>query len=178
MSVKKHVKPASQRIRTLRQKLRGGVKAQSVPDDSYRAYLAETFGVTSTTQLTESQLRTAFHDFKLRWPLASSKRPAAPPDAAPASDARGHEPTWRGRYHGRGERGAAAVLTQPQADEIARLEDVLGWTPNPVRLQGFIRRQLGLPENVTKPVERLMVHEATKIITGLRRQSPDAAPAA
>ena len=167
MSVKQHIKRDSQRIRTLRGKLRGGVAKQGVTEDSYRAYLGRTFGVTSTTQLTEAQLRTAFRDYRLQWPFPRSKKksPAKPPRQPAAAP-------WAGRYRGRGERGAAQHLTQPQADEIARLEDHLGWTGEPSRLLGFIRRQLSLPESVTKPPEGLMVHEATKVITGLRRQTP------
>ena len=171
MPARKHLKPDSQRLRTLRGKLRGGVAKQGVSDDDYRAYLGRTFRVTSTKQLTEPQLRTAFRDYRLRWPFPKGKKkPATPP--RPPADA-----PWRGRYEGRGERGAAQFLTQDQADEIARLEDHLGWTGAPDRLRGFIRRQLGLPDNVTKDVGGLMVREATKVITGLRRQAPDPAAA-
>ena len=123
--------------------------------------------MTSTTQLTLSQLRTAFRDFKLRWPQEIKTAAPRAKKGAPA-------PAWKGRYVGRGETGTAAHLTQKQADEIARVEDALGWTSNPLRLEGFIRRQLGLPANVHKPVENLMSREATKVITGMMRQTPDA----
>lgn len=135
-------------------------------EDNYRAYLATTFGVTSTTQLTEKQFRTAFRDYRLRWPFKRATKATAA--ARPRADA-----PWWGKYTGRGEPGAAAFLTQPQADEIARLEHILGWASEPARLLGFIRRQLGLPANVHPAVERLMVHQATSVITGLKKQTPD-----
>ena len=63
-------------------------------DDSYRGYLAETFGVSSTTQLSEAQFRVAFRDFRLRWPFAKKAR--SKPSAPRTAPTRAAEP-WRGR---------------------------------------------------------------------------------
>ncbi len=70
-----------------------------------------------------------------------------------------------GRYYGSGTRGQGPFLTQDTADEIARLEDVLGWTADPKRLQGFIERQTGHK----KSVRMLTKSQASKVIVGLKR---------
>ena len=72
----------------------------------------------------------------------------------------------KGRYYGGGNPGSNRDhLTQAQADEIARLEDALGWTENPKRLRGFIVRQIG--KHCT--VEMLMNYEARKVISGMKK---------
>lgn len=155
-----HLAAAPQKVRRLRQKLRAIVAAKGWSDDQYRAWLATEFGVTSTTQLTERELVAAV---RKQGGNPEAKKPAKKPARAQVQDAAA------GRYEGRGGRGFAGFLTQSQADYIARLEDSLGWSSDPSRLRGFIRRQLGLPSNVTKPVEALRLREATKVITGLER---------
>lgn len=72
---------------------------------------------------------------------------------------------WRSRYIGSGREGFAGSLSQKQADEIARLEDRLKWSPDPTRLLGFIERQIGRSLHV----HELTKAEAVKVITGLRR---------
>ena len=76
-------------------------------------------------------------------------------------DARSTHP-WKGRYYGAG----GIFLTQPQADEVARLEYDLGWQSNPDRLAGFIKRQLS--KRVVS-VSALKNREASSVITGLRK---------
>jgi len=71
----------------------------------------------------------------------------------------------RGRYLGAGREGFAGVLTQKQADEIARLEDTMKWSADPTRLLGFIERQTGRSAHV----HELTKAEGVKVITGLRR---------
>jgi hypothetical protein len=171
----KHVKAASAKVRRLRQKLRAIVAAKSWTDDQYRAWLAAEYGLTSTKQLTERELEEAIR--KQGGNPAARRRAKAPhPDtggskreSATAPQKKDGDEPWAGRYEGRGSTGFAGFLTQPQADYIARLEHELGWADDPRRLQGFIRRQLGLPENVVKPVQNLRLRQATKVITGLKR---------
>lgn len=66
---------------------------------------------------------------------------------------------WKGRYFG----GGGRMLTQAQADNVARLEDKLGWNAEPERLTGFLLRQT----NRRCTVSMLMNDEATAVITGL-----------
>lgn len=63
--------------------------------------------------------------------------------------------------------GAPGMITQRQADYMAKLEDILGWTSNPDRLVGFIRRQMG----IKKGIAMLKNREASSVITGLERLS-------
>lgn len=171
----KHVKAAPQKVRSLRQKLRAIVAVQGWSDDDYRAWLAVEYGVTSTKQLTEAELAEAI---RKQGGNPSAKRRAKSPHsdtggstsgAATQQQKKAYEGPWTGRYEARGSKGFAGFLTQPQADYIAYLEHTLGWSAEPKRLEGFIRRQLGLPENVTKPVGYLRLKQATKVIVGLKR---------
>jgi hypothetical protein len=71
----------------------------------------------------------------------------------------------RGEPHGRYQStGRDGFATQDQLNYIAVMEDQLGWTPNPDRLEGFIERQLG------KEIEPrfLRNRQASDVITGLQ----------
>lgn len=114
-------------------------------DDEYRAWLSRTFGVESCTALTRSQGITAIDDLKA---MADGKTPP---------------PTHRGRFTARGERGYAHLLTQEQADEIARHQDLLGWGTH--ALNRFLNRQTGKQKSVSMLTKR----EATKVLTGMQR---------
>lgn len=71
----------------------------------------------------------------------------------------------KGRYIGRGSVGQPGHLTQEQAGYIARLEDQLGWSNNPRRIAGFIKRVTGS----ISTVEMLSSRNASKLIIGLER---------
>ncbi len=72
------------------------------------------------------------------------------------------------RYAAHGQRG---MITPKQAGLIKRLEDQLGWTAEPQRLLGFVRRQLGYEAEgaLSKGISMLTSDEASKVITGLQR---------
>lgn len=143
-------------------KLRAMASKHFPKDDYYRAWLAQQFdGVRwsdpdrpSTLDLTERQGRRAIAL------LASTGKP----HMASLRSEPTPRPSHEGRYDGGGTKGFEHRLTQGQADEIARLEDVLGWTNDPARLAGFIQYQLAKKKKVSK----LTLSEATKVITGLR----------
>lgn len=123
---------------------------------SYHEWLRDVFGVASTKALTSEQAERAIGALSPRTYVGkdgkrktAKKRPPQP---------------WKGRYVGKGKKGDHGWLTQGQADEIARLEHVLGWD-EPERVEGFIHKQT----RMKKSVSMLSVREATKVITGLRR---------
>jgi len=67
------------------------------------------------------------------------------------------------KYRGTGKQGYNLHITQPRADRIGILEDLLGW--NEKRTQGFIFKQTGF----NKSVEMLTSHEGSKVIIGMTR---------
>ncbi len=137
---KKITKPQIQKIKIISRKV-------FPADDLYRAWLGESFGVESCTDLTFGQARRAVDLLdKLQ-----SGRPV------PTQD----EP----KYFGGGDKGAASHLTQAQADEIERLQRDMKWTDD--RLVSFINRQIGR----MKFVSGLTRPEATSVITGLRKSA-------
>lgn len=134
-------------------------------DDGYRALIAGilddmgTPGDASAATLTASgraRLVLAFGSLGVKLDRAPSVAPGH------GSTRRGH---WKGRYVGAGQPGFAGVLSQPQANEIARLEDELQWNADPARLLGFIERQVSRSAHV----HELTKAEATRVIVGLRR---------
>ena len=140
-------------------------------DDDYRAWLAETFphvrwkdaARPSTLDLSIHQVETGTSVLNR---LAPSRTPREHAGKAKRSASYASKQPWKGRYHGAGQRGdKTRHLTQHQADEIARIEDVLGWTADPKRLAGFLERQTGA-RTLTSSLTR---KQAADVITGLRR---------
>ena len=121
-------------------------------DDDYRTWLRETFPKTrwadperpSCKDLSRSQGITAIDDLKAR----AAGQP--PPE------------THRGRYHGAGQPGFAYRLTNDQADEVARYQDLLGW--DAAQLADFVERQVGKRALVSSLTKR----EAGKLLTGMQ----------
>jgi hypothetical protein len=149
-------------IKTIR-----GMESQVFDDDTqYRNFLYATFpekdwsdpSRPSTKDLTKKEAHRAIQALKEAQGRGTPDAPARP-TPPPQSDK-----PWEGRYKGHPNRHQAKDLTQPQADEIARLEYQLGWIAQPDRIRKFIRRQLGTKMHVTDLSKR----EATKVITGLR----------
>lgn len=146
--------------------------------DVYEDILFGLIGRRTVKDASPSELRLVIK--QLEAAKKSLNRPA-PPRAAARETGR-----TKGRYTAQGKKGDGTSwptqgqldyvgkgiksdggkhLTQKQADEIARLEQVLGWTDNPKRLGGFITRQT----KKTKTVEMLGRKEASKVILGLRK---------
>lgn len=127
----------------------------------YHQWLEAEFDVVSTKALTVGQAARAID--------ALEGKPVRPSRARTAADT-------QGRYAVPGRDG---MVTQPQADEVARLEAALGWPEPPAgarragytstQLQKMIARQTGRPANVHVPIHGLNRHQATTLITGLRR---------
>jgi hypothetical protein len=85
-------------------------------------------------------------------------------------------PAYKKRYLASGSAEAAdgqPFPTQDQLDEIARNEDRLGWTENPARLMGFIRRVCRMPDNVVVRPEKLARKQASQVILALRNTKAD-----
>jgi len=150
-------------IKTIR-----GMESQVFEDDTqYRNFLLATFpekewsdpSRPSTKDLTQKEAHRAIQALK----DAKGEGTPSPPDR-PTPPPQGGEP-WEGHYKGHPNKHQAGQLTQKQADEIARLEWKIGWTPEPSHVRGFIKRQLGTQMQVTDLTKR----EAQKVITGLRR---------
>lgn len=125
----------------------------------YHRWLNEEFSVASTLALTFYQAGRAID-------LLDGQKTSTPKAPKVAPDEADNAPAWRGRYDVPGTPG---MVTPAQANAIARLEDALGWTGQPDRLQGMIRRQLGRPSNVHVPVHGLANRQASSLITGLQR---------
>jgi hypothetical protein len=160
-------------VRAARRRLRAAA-ARVFPqqDDAYRCWLAATFphvrwkdsGRPSTLDLSLHQLEEGLGVLNRVGPTD------APRSATHGSRRRtgyNAKQPWRGRYHGAGRRGdGGSRLTQHQADEIARLEDELGWTARgPKTLGAFLKRQTGaltLPSALTRK-------QAADVVTGMRR---------
>ena len=130
----------------------------SADDATYREWLYYTFFKddigekrTSTSQLTKAEGHIAISL------LMQTVNPSTS-----SNDTRGQGQTPRPRYFGT---GLGWALTQTQANKIAVLESQLGWADNPLRLEGFIERQIGK----RKKVEWLKNREASKVITGLQK---------
>jgi len=117
--------------------------AQGWDDAAYRAVLSS-YHVDSSSDLTVKQASHFISHFSAR-----------------------HAPPKKSRYRGTGDGVRNGHLTQAQADEIARLEDALGWTENPKRLRGFIFRTIGKRCSV----EMLMAYEASRVLTGLGKMA-------
>ena len=120
-------------------------------DDAYRAWLGQTWGVESCTHLSKSRAITAIDQLK-----AMQAGEPVPDD-------------HRGRYHGAGQAGYAWRLTPDQADEIARLQDELGWDIE--RLARLIAKQTRqttptLPSSLTK-------RQASTVLSGMNRVLAD-----
>ena len=130
-------------------------------DEDYRARLFTTYGVRSTLDLSEKQGREIIDD--VRRELGHAPRNARTA-AKPHPSGREH---WTRCYHGGGSKEFAHRLTPKQAREIARLEDVLGWTADPKRLTGFVARTLRLQAPITKTPSMLTKAEATDLLTAL-----------
>jgi len=136
----------TKKVRVLR-----ALAAKIFPEESlYHDWLAATFFAqdkaprrTSTLQLSVAELNTG-----IRLLMACVN-----PQPKPAQ---------RGRYT---VRTLLGKITQRQADLISLLEDYLGWTENPERLRGFIKKQTGMD----KEVQDLGNREASKVITGMKR---------
>lgn len=160
-------KAQTRKLRTVASKTHGNCDCRrptgSTPGYScdYHRWLAEEFDVASTRDLTFAQAGRAID-------LLEGKKPKRARDRAP-------EP-WRGAYPVPGAKG---MITQAQADEVARLEVTLGWDAPPEgarragltskQLQKMIGRQLGRPSNVHVPIHGLANRQASSLITGLKR---------
>lgn len=145
------------KLRTLAHKRFGACSCKRPdrnPDCDYHAWLWDTFAAASTLDLNRTQTQQAID--------ALEGRPARKPRPDTAREA---EP-WRGRYASAGTDGRA---TQAQLDEIARLEDSLGWSGSRDALQRMIRRQLGRPPSVFTPPQMLAGRQASSLVTGMRR---------
>ena len=95
----------------------------------------------------------------LGWPDATRSEKEATTPTSPAV------PRVVGQTNGRYPvSGADERITQRQADYVAHLEDLLGWTDEPARLTGWLSRQL---ERRLTFLAALTRHEATVVITGL-----------
>ena len=161
-------KPQTKKLRTLASKRFGDCDCRRATGSSagyvcdYHRWLAEEFEVASTLALSFAQAGRAID-------LLEGKKPKR------AARDRSPQP-WRGRYP---VPGAPDRVTQAQADEVARLEDALGYAAPPPGacrqgltsgpLQKLIGRQLGRPSNVHVPIHGLSREQATSLITGLRR---------
>lgn len=119
----------------------------------YHGWLMDAFGVTSTRDLDHVQTQQAID--------ALEGKKARPPRSASNKD----QP-WRGRYAATGTDGNA---TQAQLDEIARIEEALGWNAHRDALQSMIRRQLGRPASVFTPPHLLANRQASSLVTGMKR---------
>lgn len=124
--------------------------------EDYDACLAA-YGVEHTNELYDYQAAELLMDLSKRLPQEQKytrtphkthKSPALPPAGHPS---------------GHGKKGWQLHLTQPQAERIAILGELLGW--NSVSLHKFINRQL----KKNAGVEMLMNYEARKIIIGMQR---------
>lgn len=141
-------------IRTLASKRFGPCDCSPGRGCDYHGWLERTFdGVTSTKDLSFAQAGRAIDALADR----DVQRRRNPVKA---------DTPWKGRYT---VPGAEGMITQTQADEVARLEHELGWHGQPNRLQGMIRRQLGRPDNVTTSLPALANRQASSLITALRR---------
>ena len=123
----------------------------------FHQWLGGECGVRSTRQLTSSKASRAIDALMGKKPAPKRKGHAAKP--------------WRGRYP---VVDADGMVTTTQADEVARLEHLLGWyggtAPVPSQaLQTMTQRQLGRPSNVVVPIAALSNRQASTLITGLRR---------
>jgi hypothetical protein len=67
------------------------------------------------------------------------------------------------KYYGKGERGSQQHITQPQAERIGILKELLGW--GDAGLSNFISKQTGK----LAAVQMLMNYEAVKVNTGMER---------
>lgn len=72
------------------------------------------------------------------------------------------DPVWKGRYQTTGDGGKA---TQKQLNYIALMEHELGWTDEPKRLRGFIKRTRG----EKKRPQYLSNRQASDVINGLEK---------
>ncbi len=72
-------------------------------------------------------------------------------------------------YVGKGKKGEQKRITEPQAERIGLLAEILGW--NMDSIHKFIYRQLCMNKGfvVFKTVEMLMNYEAVKVIIGMER---------
>lgn len=121
-------------IQTLRRKQFGN------DEQDYRDWLMANFDVHSTKQLNKSNASEAIQIL-----------------------IGGDISNKRGKYIGSGEVGSQRHLTQAQANRIAILENLLGWSESGTLK--FIERQIGRP----KAVDWLMNFEAGKVIVGMTR---------
>lgn len=115
-------------------------------DDDYHDWLFEQFKKRSTKELNSYEASEAIQ-------LLSFRKPPLRRDG--------------GRYYrGMGRAGDGGVfITQAQADKIGALENAFGWSGDPFRLIGFIKKQTGK----IKTVEMLSRSEASKVIIGLEK---------
>lgn len=125
-------KPTVRRLRAVAAKAIVDAKGR-YDDEAYRARLWNGFGVRSTLDLSEAQGKRLTADL-----LAANPRrqTTAPRPSVPRPSGDRYEPMGGGR------------ATRKQLRFLAGLEDALGWTDQPERLRGFIRRQLRLADNV------------------------------
>lgn len=152
----KHRRKTAPKTTALRQKLRGLLAMKGWTEEEYRSYIYANYSVTSCTQMSDAQLIEAIRKNGGRAPKSAPK--SGVPDGP-----------WIGRYQGQGKTGYAAHATQTQLEYVAYMEDaVLGWWPDRSRLEGYMRRTLKLPANVTKTPEMMSVREATKLINALK----------
>ncbi|APF20370.1 hypothetical protein Calab_1480 [Caldithrix abyssi DSM 13497] len=115
-------------------------------DDDYHDWLFDQFGKKSTKELTGHEAHEAIQLLSFR--------------KAPLRVDGGRH------YSGSGRAGDGRhFLTQAQANKIGALEYALGWSGNPFRLIGFIKKQTGK----NKTVEMLSRSEASKVIIGLEK---------
>ncbi len=148
------------------------VQAGKLDDLAYRSILAGVLGElsiryegeASSKYLTPAGFKQVFSAFKkLGW--EDEWKPRAGQQTRPKGRRKplNHQPERR--YRGTG----GENLTDRQAWKIEQQETALGWHENPKRLQGWIKRQLELPEGIAKTVETLTNREASKVITGLMK---------
>jgi hypothetical protein len=125
----------------------------------YHAFLLDNFEVTSTKHLSRAQATRAIDA------LEGKRVPAQGPEPTPSRGQPDPDAAHLGRYEST---GAKTHATQKQLDEIARLEDLLGWT-GALPLQRMIRRQTGRADNIVTLPHLLSRAQATSLITGMRR---------
>lgn len=155
----KHRRKTAPKTAALRQKLRGLLAMKGWTEEEYRSYIYANYSVTSCTQMSDAQLIEAIRKNGGRAPKSAPKSKHSSVPNGP----------WVGRYEGKGKTGYAGHATQGQLDYVAYMEDaVLAWWPDRSRLEGYMRRTLKLPANVTKTPEMMSVREATKLINALK----------
>lgn len=126
----------------------------------YHRWLQEGFGVASTRDLSATQAARAIDRLEGKKTQKARRAKDASAGRYPVPD-------------------APEMVTQAQADEIARVEERLRWSVPPPdlcreghtspQLQKMIRRQLGRPASIHTPVRGLANRQASTLITGLRR---------